>query len=112
MIKEIMQYLDENVVGGYNKLKVEKYILKAIEGDRFRFINKDGKRIGFFTWEFRDSKALVSNLVIFKNYRGTFNVLKLRKMIPGASIFIWKSRKRQRDIYRRNTQGGVNQCLS
>ena len=103
MLKDIMNSLEENVVGNYDKVKVEKYILEAIQEGRFRFINQDNHRIGFFTWEYNGVSALVSNLVIYKNYRGTFNILKLRKIIPEARIFNWKSRKRQRLISRRNT---------
>jgi hypothetical protein len=103
MINNIMQSLDDNIVGEYDKPKVERYILKSIKDGRFSFINQNGLRIGFFTWEFKEEKALISNLVIFKGYRGFFNILRLRKMIPGAKMFLWRSRKRQRDILRRNT---------
>jgi len=76
---------------------------KAISDGRiYIFKNKDNLEIGFVTWhEKYDNNKLyifVNNLLILKEFRGQFNLLKLREMLriryPKMIKFYWRNRKK------------------
>ncbi len=75
---------------------------KAIEEGRFDFVTKDGKNIGFFSWEVTKDGIFGENLFIDREYRGTFNLMwivrYLRTKFPEAGALHWKNRKRNKPV--------------
>lgn len=67
----------------------------------FSFIYHNEKRIGFFTWVVLDDgkEILWENMLIFKRYRGQFNVLSLRKILLNkydkCVKFSWNNRRKK-----------------
>ena len=101
MEKELIELIENNGVVLNNKEEVERSLRDSLADNRFRFIEDNGKRIGFFTWVNKATGVFINNLLIYKGYRG-FNLLRLRKFFPNVKLFYWKNRKKQVYIQRRN----------
>lgn len=84
---------------------LENYINHAIKDDRFKFIEKDGKSIGFVIWELlwipEGLDIYVSYLVILKQYKGIYNLKELttfwKKKYDGVHKFRWHNNKSDED---------------
>lgn len=104
IVEAIVKEIENSGIVLQDRQDVYNSIEKAIDKGQFEFIRKDGKNIGFFTWEFDPVTREVywNNMLVFKPYRGKFNVLSLRKIIyerHGDDVtFVWRNRKRQADM--------------
>jgi hypothetical protein len=79
-------------------IEVERQFKEAFEKGRFKTIIRNGKMIGFFTWQVTDGKVFINNMFILKEFRDKGNLLYLRRlfkgiMFPGCKCFYWKNRK-------------------
>lgn len=81
----------------YTKAALDKALLDGC----FSFIEHDGRQIGFVTWVLRPKEIYLENMLIYKGFRGIFNVLKLRTMLRekygSVHSLSWKNRKQQRE---------------
>jgi len=84
----------------------------AILSGRFLFIRMDEKNIGFFTWVIKGNDVFIENMLIYKQFRGKFCMIKLRKILKdiygNISSFSWINRKQKR--IKRFVQREVSLC--
>lgn len=81
--------------------QVKRLIGEALRDSRFRFIEKEGKTIGFFTWIPQDGGVFFNNLFILKQYRNSKNMIYLRGIFREkfhGQKFYWKNRKKNKEV--------------
>ncbi len=77
--------------------KVKQNIQEAISDHRIHYLERDGKTIGFHTWEEKGDKIFINNLWIEEQYRNKNNLLSLRKYFRdmySGKVHYWRNRKR------------------
>lgn len=89
------------------KKEVIQQINNAFYDRTFRFLVKEGRTIGFFTWfkKYREDgiHIFINNMCILKEYKNKNNLLHLRKILmkdiyPNAVCFSWYNRKKNKSI--------------
>ena len=85
-------------------------LITAVEsGQYLELYNDNGKFVGFVTWlvghdekNIDEQVIVIENLVIIRSARGTYNLKHLheegRRRYPNAARFVWRSRKRKKQI--------------
>ena len=77
--------------------EVKQNIREAIKDNRIHWLEKNGKTIGFHTWEDEGDRIFINNMWIKEEYRDKDNLLNLRKyfrqMYPSGKSFYWNKRK-------------------
>lgn len=93
---------DKNI----DKVQLKQELKEAIEDNKFDFIRKDGREIGFLTWIIPNNVDLViyiNNLYIEDGFRNRTNLLFLRKYFkekyPTCKMFYWHKNKTQGYVY-------------
>lgn len=90
-----------------NKPRMRTYIYHAFNDDRIKFLQKDGKQVGYMIWEIypNDDKVeiYVSHLVILPEFKG-YNLKKevsfLKDKYPYLIKLHWNSHRRDKKIER------------
>lgn len=104
--EKMLETIEKEGVVLNNKDEVLCSLNQSINKGNCCFITVGGNDAGFFTFKNENGKVLVNNLLILKEYRGKFNLLRIRKFLRskyGAiDIFYWKNRKSQKMIERKN----------
>lgn len=99
--ESLTQMLEKEGVVLENRQDVYNSIDEAIVDGRFSFIISNGTNIGFFTWNKNGDEVFVNNMIVFKKYRGSFNLLQLRGFLKekcgSVGAFSWRSRKKRED---------------
>lgn len=74
----------------------------AIESGQFEFIRKNGKNVGFFSWELDKihNEVIVENLFIERVHRKTTSLMPyinfLRKKYEGLGAILYRNRKKNK----------------
>lgn len=96
--------LSEGVVVKEEHDDLVKEFDKALEENRIYWIPKDGKTIGFCTYEKRDNRVLINKCVIYKQFRDRFSLISLcnyfRSLFKDVDYFYWINKRRGNRICR------------
>jgi hypothetical protein len=102
--KGLIKVIETEGIPWRNKDEILGQLERAINDGRiYIFKNKDNKEIGFVTWlEKHDDGKLfvfVNNLVILKEFKGQYPLVKLRTMLrekyPKRTKFYWRNGKKR-----------------
>lgn len=101
--ESIVKIIEKDGIVLQDRIDVYNSIDGAIAGGRFEFVDIDGIRKGFFTYEFvSPTHVFINNLFIERKYRGSFSLMWgirfLRNKYPGLGATSWKSRKKNKII--------------
>lgn len=97
--------MEENGLHIDSKSRMRNFIYHAFNDDRIKFLDKDGKIIGYMIWEvYRKENKLeiyVSHLVIMNAFKG-FNLKKavtfLKEKYPDLTKLHWDSNRRNKRV--------------
>lgn len=125
---ELYDYFFQVLMAEVNSLRTEELmsihwsLMKAVELHQYKELQDfRGNFCGFVTWEIKPNKVRygkidigITNLVIIKDKRGTYNLLRiinsLRHKYPECVSFVWLNRKTKelktfkRGIYEKATE--------
>lgn len=94
----LVNNLGEEIPAG-KRGEVIRQIEAAIRDRTFHFIERQGRPIGFFTYIEKGDKILVNNCYVFKEERGTHNLLQSRHFLKEKNrLLYWLNGRRKRRV--------------
>lgn len=103
IVESLVKTIEKDGIILQDRQDVYNSISDSIDAGQFEFIVKDGNNIGFYSWEiWKPNNIFINNLFIYRNHRGVFNIISLRKIFRSRyseiGAFHWKSRKRNKPV--------------
>jgi len=81
------------------RAEVIRQIEAAIRNRTFHFIEREGRPIGFFTYTEDNGKIFVNNCYVFKEERGTHNLIRSRHFLKEKKrALYWLNGRRKRRV--------------
>lgn len=102
MINDLIDIIESEGIILEDRNNVYNSLERSVNSGCFKYIYHNNIRIGFLTWNYNNDNLFVNNFIIYKKYKGSFNISTLRKFFrnkyPNIKCSYWINIKKNKPV--------------